>query len=380
MKPMLSAASYRTRSHFELEQRALFARTWVNTGSASRVAQTGDVCPVSVAGMPLVLARGSDGALHVFHNVCRHRGARVVREPCRRAKRLRCPYHGWAYGLDGVLRGTPHWRHDDGSAPVGFDAANHALEPVRFAVWLDQIFVNLDGQAPPFDEFVAPLTSRWANYDLERLRLGEQRRLEVNANWKFVVENYLDTYHLPMVHPQLGDIQSARRFEDVNLDDRVFGICYTTGAADKPKSSAGTLAKFDRLSPLQQVGQDVLALFPNTLIEMQPHHLMLVTIEACGPAHTVEHLNFYFVAESACAADLAPARAETGDAWELIMGQDMEVLADLQAASHSPVADRVAGMSPVWEVGTARFRASVARAMALDLPAEGQFGSPSAGS
>ena len=212
-------------------------------------------------------------------------------------------------------------------------------------------------------EFVAPLTSRWENYDLSRLSLGEQRTLKVDANWKFAIENYLDTYHLPMIHPQLGNAAAARRFTDVNIDDTVFGICYTTGATDKPKSSGQQLTQFSRLSDAQRASQDILALYPNTLIELQPRHMMLVAIEPDGPARCTEHLNFYFIDEDATDPKLDDERRRTAEAWCEIMNQDIEVLEDLQAAAHSPTASRAADMSPVWEQGTAAFRLRVARAL-----------------
>ena len=356
-------AAYHDPKLYEQENDVLFARTWVNTGSASQMAGRGDAIPVTVAGLPLILLRDEDGSIRGFHNVCRHRGARVLRVPCQGKILLHCKYHGWAYGMDGALRGTPHWKTGDRSAPAEFDPQHYGLEPVRVAVWLDQVFVNIDGKAPEFEDFVAPLISRWENYDLSRFSLGEQRTLTVDANWKFVIENFLDTYHLPMVHPQLGDVAAARRFTDVNIDDTVFGICYTTGAADKPKSSGQHLRQFDRLSDAQKISQDILALYPNTLIELQPRHMMLVAIEPDGPARCTEHLNFYFIDQDATDPKLVDERQRTAEAWCEIMNQDIEVLADLQAAAHSPTAFRTADMSPVWEQGTAAFRSRVARAL-----------------
>jgi hypothetical protein len=166
-----------------------------------------------------------------------------------------------------------------------------------------------------------------------------------------------------MVHPQLGDVAAARRFTDVNIDDTVFGICYTTGAADKPKSSGQHLRQFDQLSDAQKISQDILALYPNTLIELQPRHMMLVAIEPDGPVRCTEHLNFYFIDQDATDPKLVDERQRTAEAWCEIMNQDIEVLADLQAAAHSPTASRTADMSPVWEQGTAAFRSRVARAL-----------------
>ncbi|MDP6267949.1 MAG: Rieske (2Fe-2S) protein, partial [Arenicellales bacterium] len=170
-------AAYHDPALYERENDVLFARSWVNTGSASRMASPGDAIPVTVAGLPLILLRDENGCIRGFHNVCRHRGARVLRVPCQGEKLLHCAYHGWAYGMDGGLRGTPHWKTGDRSAPADFDPQHYGLEPVRVAVWLDQVFVNIDGKAPKFEQFVAPLTSRWQSYDLSRFSLGQQRTL-----------------------------------------------------------------------------------------------------------------------------------------------------------------------------------------------------------
>ena len=310
----------------------------------------------------LIAFKDTQGRLGLIDRYCAHRGVSLWFGRNEESG-LRCPYHGWAYGLDGALRGTPYWKLSDQSAPPGFDASDYGLEPVRVAVWLDQVFVNVDGQAPEFAEFLAPLAERWRNYDLDLLRLGQQRTLTVNANWKFAIENFLDTYHLPMVHPQLGDVTAASRFSDVNLDRTVFGICYTTGAADKPKSSGLKFRRFKGLTEAQRSGQDILALYPNTLIEMMPHHMMLVAIQPDGPGRCVEHLNFYFLGDDATDPALESERHKTAEAWCEIMGQDIAILEDLQATAHSPVVSRSADLSPLWEQATAAFRARVASAL-----------------
>ena len=353
-------ASYHDAGASCAEAATVLARSWVNTGPVSDIPDAGDARPLEVAGLPIIAVRGEDGQVRTFHNVCRHRGARVLRAPCRGERLLRCAYHGWAYGLRGELRGAPRWNPEDDTAPAGFAVGDFGLEPVRCAVWLGQLFVNVDGNAPPFDEFVAPLETRWANYDLGRLVPATRRRLDVDANWKFAVENFLDTYHLPSVHPQLGDMEAAFRFTDVDLPDCAVGICYTTGAADKPKSSGKPLRRFERLSASQSVSQDILALYPNTLIELQPTHLMLVAVVPSGPATCIEHLEFSFLDDDAVDPALAQERERVAEAWCEIMAQDLLVLRDLQAAAHSPAARRVATMSPAWEQATFRFREHVA--------------------
>ena len=145
--PGLPAGAYHRPAFLRLERQRLFARHWFALGLAGDVPKPGDVRPVSsAAGRPLLMVRGEDGALRVFHNYCRHRGMRLVDEARSGEQRIVCPYHAWCYDLAGRLVRRPHYG--------GFGAHEHhpqrgpGLEPVRSAVWNQVVFVNLDGAAP----------------------------------------------------------------------------------------------------------------------------------------------------------------------------------------------------------------------------------------
>jgi choline monooxygenase len=137
--------AFTSQEFFRLEQRRLFARTWVFAGRAGDMSAAGDVCPVEVAGRPLVLVRDRDGEVRAFHNVCPHRGARLVCEPEHGRAVLTCPYHAWTYGLDGGLRSRPHYHGPDRHDPAGDDRVSLFRAPC--VVWHDWIFVNPDGGA-----------------------------------------------------------------------------------------------------------------------------------------------------------------------------------------------------------------------------------------
>ena len=190
-----------------LEHERLFARAWCAIGVASDIAAPGAILPVELNGMPLIAVRDEAGAVGVFHNVCSHRGMKLVGEPCQVQGLLRCPYHSWSYSLDGRLRATPSIGGPGVNRADGFDKARHGLKPVRSAVWFDQIFVNIDGKAPPFEEFIRPLAERWRAFDPAAFRHGASDsylRFELACNWKLAVENYCEAYHLPWVHPGLN--------------------------------------------------------------------------------------------------------------------------------------------------------------------------------
>ena len=161
-------------------------------------------------GRCLLLVRGRDG-IEVFHNVCRHRGLLLCDEP-RSMPRIRSPYHGWTYGLDGSLQATPYW---DGSHKGGPDDTTRDqlhLEVVASAVWAGVIFVHSGPVDRSFADASAALSQRWAALDLGRLAHVATRRFDIAANWKLVVENFLDFYHLPFIHPQVGPPQRPSRW------------------------------------------------------------------------------------------------------------------------------------------------------------------------
>ncbi len=213
----LPAAWYTDPRVAELERRAVFGNTWQLVGRAEQVREAGAFVTATVAGEPIVVVRGADQVLRGFFNVCRHHAAAVVTECAGRADRLRCPYHGWTYGLDGALRSQTEW-----GGVEKFDAAQNGLVPVSVATWEGLVFVHLDRDPPAIE---AALGQRLVDAVAE-LRLGElthvaRREWTIACNWKVFVDNYLDGgYHVPFLHRGLNSILS---FKDYTIDcwDRV---------------------------------------------------------------------------------------------------------------------------------------------------------------
>ena len=137
---------------FDIEKERLFFDGWAGIGFAKDVPAPGDAKPLTFLGQPLVIIRGRDGQLRVFFNTCRHRGMILVKEagPIRGA--IRCPYHSWCYDLDGALKATPHVGGPGHNAHEAIDRATLGLVEVRSHVWRDVVFVNISGDAPPFEE------------------------------------------------------------------------------------------------------------------------------------------------------------------------------------------------------------------------------------
>jgi choline monooxygenase len=203
----LDVAYYVDAAWAERERRAVFARSWQLVGGSGRVAAAGDHVVDEIAGRPLLVVRHTDGALRAFDNVCRHRAGPLALCDGRGARALRCRYHGWSYDLDGALRQAPEM--DEAEC---FDKGTIRLSQLGVREWQGLVFVAMDAAAPPFDEVVAGIAERMAPVDLSALRFVRRDSYEVACNWKVYVENFLEGYHLPHVHPGLSRVLDYRAY------------------------------------------------------------------------------------------------------------------------------------------------------------------------
>ncbi len=194
--PPIPVERYRSAEFAELERQNLWQRTWVFAAHESDVAEPGDHVTFERTGAPIVIVRGEDGVLRAFYNSCRHRGAPVVRDSCGTSRRLTCQYHSWSYGLDGGLRAVP----DDRSF-AGLDTSDLALQPVRCESWDGWVFVNEDPEAGSLEDHLGPLRDQMAEVNGRSLRRIGRQVHRVEANWKVVVDAFLEVYHIRTVHP-----------------------------------------------------------------------------------------------------------------------------------------------------------------------------------
>ncbi len=213
----LPASWYSDPETLRLEHERIFRGSWQYAGPLEQVAEPGAFFTCQVGDVPVVVVRDRTGGLRGFVNVCRHRG-HLVASGCGRRETLQCPYHAWTYELDGSLRAAPRSERED-----GFDHADWSLHPVLVETWGPLVFVNPDVGAAPLAETLGELPAQMAARGIEPAGFeyrGRSRELVVAANWKIVVENFLECYHCPVAH------KSFSRLIDVDPDSYLL----TTGA------------------------------------------------------------------------------------------------------------------------------------------------------
>jgi choline monooxygenase len=350
-----------------IEQQRLFPRSWCAVAVGNAIPNPGDVLPIDVAGWPVLVVRTREGEVRAFHNICRHRGIQLVTEPCN-TPRLRCPWHSWTYGLDGALLATPELGGAGIARVEGFDKAALGLKPIPVGRWLDLIFVNIDGQATPFADYIAPVETLFADHDLDDLRYGMPILDSYAGNWKIAMEGGIEDYHLTFAHPELD----AHLFR--NTTPCVHPGSYAGGATDvSPEAGGeeGQLAWTARLpglrtrdgGPLPRL--HALTLFPTATILIAADHVMLGTLLPDGPTRTRVDIHLYFDGAAAADPALAEARAGTLAMWHTVLPQDMPFIAAAQKTIGAREAAGVATrFSPYWEAGVRGFQQMVLAAVA----------------
>jgi choline monooxygenase len=278
----LPARWYADLEVYRLEQERIFAREWMLIGFASQIAKPGDTLARDIAGRPVFVIRARDGALRAFLNICRHRAARLVPEGAGHCDVLRCPYHGWLYDGDGRLRATPEF----GDAPE-LDRSKLGLVPVRVAEWRGLIFVNLDLDASSsVEDGLGDLVRVAERFPLERFQWQDRTEYRLDFNWKNYVDNYMEGYHIPYLHPGLNRETDAKAYT-VTPGDRV---CIH-------RAPTRTGATYDGLW---------LWRWPNITIGIYGDGLNITRIVPLGPSEMGLEIDFFFLPDAG--ADLEGRR------------------------------------------------------------------------
>lgn len=355
--------AYTDPAWLRLEQARIFARSWVFVGTIAELGGAGGMKPTTAAGMPLLLVQDAQGTVRAFHNVCRHRGTLLVDAPCAGKRVITCPYHAWAYGLDGRLRSRPHFhgadKHD--SLPNG-GGRRLDLVPVRSAVWNGCIFVDLSGTAPALEDWLAPLLSRTRGYDFSCIRWIGKKAFRIRANWKLIYENYMEGYHVFAAHPRLLEFAPMAVRWSGAWEGHLFYNDYLYPAAQSGRGG-GALPFYPGLSEEDSRRGLWFACFPNFAAEVYPDQFTVLTTTPIAPDETLEEMHF-FVCGDAAAEDPAyeNGRRDLIRMWEDLNAEDIALLERLQQGRLSPAFDG-GSLSPAWEGPTHLFGRKVVEAI-----------------
>lgn len=223
---------------FAQEKSRIFRHTWQYVGLAEQVKQPGDFFTCTIGNVPIVVARDESEELRAFINICRHRGSELVLQKCGNRKTLQCHYHAWTYNLDGTLRTAPGMKYEE-----GFDKTQFSLQNMQIETWGPFVFATLDKDAAPLTSTLGELPDLLVStgVNLNGLKRRVRQTYEVQANWKIVVDNYLECYHCPVAHPGFSALIDTNNYSVTEYE-----YFSTQGGPQKANAHPSKAPKFNK--------------------------------------------------------------------------------------------------------------------------------------
>ncbi|GGN85886.1 ring-hydroxylating oxygenase subunit alpha [Actinoplanes lobatus] len=320
----LRAEAYLDPKWLDLEQRAVFARTWQWVCHVEKLRAPGSYVAATVAGMPVAVVRDSGGTLRAFYNVCKHRAHELL-SGSGVTKSIVCPYHAWVYDLDGGLR-----RARKTDRMRGFDPGEIRLDRIRAEEFGGFVYVNLDPDAAPLAEQAPDLAAeiaRWAP-DVASLTFAKRLTYDIRSNWKNVIDNFLECYHCHVAHREFVALVDMDTYEV-----RTHGIWSShfaeAGRADNPAYNVAGASVTQHA---------VWWLWPNTCLLRYPGrgNFMVLQVIPAGPDRTLETWDFYFETPELDGAEAEAVRYID----EVLQQQDIAIVESVQRGMATPAFDQ----------------------------------------
>ena len=306
---------------FASEEAKIFSREWVCVGHQNELHSPGDYIVKGVAGESLIIVRDRDGELHAFYNVCRHRGTRLCEEARGHSAVIQCPYHAWTYNLNGRLIGAPHM-----DEVPGFEKGDYPLHAAAIGEWEGFIFVSLSPGPQSLEQVFAPLTGKFVEWNLPRLRSARRITYNVRANWKLIFENYSECYHCPGVHPALAKVSPYDSAENDLTEGPFLGGFMKIGKGKSLTMSGNACAlPVGKLATEDHARVFYYSIFPNMLLSMHPDYVMVHQLWPQAPGETVIDCDWLFHPEAAGVSEVGYNPEDAIEFWDMTNRQDWHV-------------------------------------------------------
>jgi choline monooxygenase len=357
---------YVSDEYLNYERNKIFCDNWSVIGTANSIPEVGDVKPYDLLGIPLIILRDQEKNVRVFHNVCSHRGFKLVDKDYKLKNVIRCPYHSWSYNFKGELVATPHIGGINKHQVEGFDKNKSNLKEVRSKVWMDLIFININSNAENFENSIEPLEKRWSKFinkeDQNLIRHAKDFgyfNMDVKSNWKFAIENYCESYHLPWIHPELNKVSNIE--DHYHIED-ISGNFSGQGSNKYVQQFEGnrSFKTFPNWSSDLSQNSEYVSLFPNVMLGIHIDHFYAFWLEPLENDKTREHFEMYYVGdESATSDEYREIRKKNFLFWQEVMSEDIAAIEGMQKGRASP-AYNGGNFSPIMDTPTHMFHKWIA--------------------
>ena len=306
----LHASFYTDPAWLACEQAQVFGRSWQLVAHSAELSAAGDHVVGELAGTPLLVVRQADGSLKAFPNVCRHRAGPIARGNGRGAKSLQCAYHGWTYTLAGQLKAAPEMQ-----GACDFEPSHICLPEFAVREWQGLVWVALSSETAPFDEVFAGIAERIQPIDLATLRFHNRVSYDIDCNWKVYVDNFLEGYHLPYVHPGLSKVLDYRAY-DTELHPW-YSLQHSPLRNNEGLYADGNAWYY--------------FLYPNTMLNILPGRLQTNRILPLGPHRCRVEFDYYYSTEPEVLSRIADEQAFSDE----IQTEDIDICVAVQRGLQS---------------------------------------------
>ncbi len=359
-------AAYTDRDFFWFEREHVLGAAWAALAFTEDYKENGTVSPIEFMGLPLILAKNQHGDVKVFHNVCSHRGRKLVNEQKKTNGMMVCPYHCWTYDLNGRLCATPHIGGVGRHQAEGFCPQKHGLKEVRSHIWLGVLFINLSGDAAAFEDYAKPLTDRYQGFigdggfaAITPAETNGRVTFSIGCNWKLAMENFCEAYHLPWIHPSLNQYSPLEKHHPLFLNDDFAGQRST--CFDPSISTCESLPRFVDWPEAQAGCAEYPAFYPNLMLGFQENHLFALIVTPIDHDKSHEDLRLIYVNQEAANGErFAAVRIANLAAWNKVFSEDVTSVEGLQQGRLSS-AYTGGAFSPVQDSPTLHFHQWLAR-------------------
>lgn len=318
----LESRWYTDAAVFGRELERLFFADWVWAGRGSEIPRSGDYLLFELADESVIVVRGTGGRLHASHNLCRHRGTRLVTEARGRfgAGAIQCPYHAWTYDLDGRLRRAPGMSRSE-----GFEPGEHGLQDVEVDEWDGHIFISLAATERSLRAHLDDLPAKLGPWGMDDLVPIHRTRYSVMANWKLIVQNYSECLHCPVAHPQLQSLSHYLSGDNDRPHAAYLGgrMELRLGVRSLTADGRALTVPLPGLSAADQRTVAFYSLLPNLLLNLHPDYMMTFALAPRKVDRTDIECTWYVHSDSSQQAGFDPSPAISF--WDQTNRQDWEL-------------------------------------------------------
>ena len=309
--------------------------------SRSQIKNPGEILVAEVANNPIIITCQEDNTLKAFYNVCQHRGGPLAYENCS-VNKLQCKYHGWVYELDGKLKNARGFKDSE------LNIEDYSLTAISVTEWMGQVFVNLSEKPNDLNMQIDKIKSLISPIDFSNYTFKFRESYEINCNWKVYMDNFLEGFHIPFVHPELNKVIDYKSYK-TEIYDR-FSVQWC------PLDSE--LSPYGKSGNPQQNKAFYFTIYPNIILNIAPGRLQTNIVEPKGSKKCVVHFDYHF--DNPKKANIE----QDAEFSEMVQQEDILICESVQKGLESEGYDK-GKFSPLNEQGVFHFQSLVRSSLNL---------------